>query len=134
MMNTTTIRFTMSLAFALAGFFVTANLAIAQQLTEEIVVLAPIERPDIQDPVKSGAKTELIELNRVVSFADLDLRNQEDVAILDTRIANVAAESCQKLSDMFPLDRSNPAERDRCTNIAIAGANKQIELAISRMN
>ena len=131
MMNTTTIRFTMSLAFALAGFFVTANLAIAQQLTEEIVVLAPIERPDIKGP---GAKTELIEINRVVSFADLDLRNKEDVAILDTRIANVAAESCQKLSDMFPLNRSNPAERVRCTNIAIAGANKQIELAISRMN
>lgn len=121
---------TLTLVFALTGAFMASNMAVAQEVNEEVIVRAPIERAEVKSSVGSVVKTETIELNRYVSFADLDLNNPADVAVLDARIAATAKESCQKLSDMFPLDRSDPSELNRCAKKAIASAGKRKEKAI----
>jgi len=131
MKNITATHRTLSLALALTGVFIVTNLAVAQNTTEEVIVRAPIERVNVKSVPGSVAKVEIIELNRYVSFADLDLSKPADVAMLDTRIAAVANESCQKLSDMFPLDRSDPNEMNRCVKKAIASAGNRKDRVIA---
>ena len=130
MNKSTSTHRTLTLALALTGVFIASDVAFAQEPNEEVVVRAPIERAKVKSSVGSLVKTETIELNRHVSFADLDLKNPADVTVLDTRIADTAKESCQKLSDMFPLDRSDHSEMNRCVKKAIAGTVKNKERAI----
>ena len=85
---------TISLVLAFTGFFIAADLAVAQQLTEEIVVRAPIERSEARVPIGSSVTTQTVILNRHVSFADLDLTDNADVNKLETRIDTIAKESC----------------------------------------
>lgn len=122
---------TISLALAVTGLFIAANLAADQQETEEIVVKAPFERIKVRSAPGSSLDAEIIELKRQVNIADLDLTKPADVKELDARINAIAKESCQKLSDMFPMDHSDPVEMNRCVKSAIASANKQKELAIA---
>ena len=131
MKNTIPTHRTLSLALAVTGCFIGANMAVAQDVVEEIVVRAPIERIEVKRSVGSSSRTEIIELNRYISIADLDLTKHSDVNELDARIEAIAKESCQKLSDMFPLHRSDPAELNSCKKKAIASAKKQKEAAIA---
>ncbi len=119
------------LILAFTGLFVAADLAVAQDVTEEIVVRSPIERNEARIPIGSSVTTQTVQLNRYVNIADLDFGNAEDVEILDTRISELAKESCEKLSEMFPLDRSDRTEVGRCMKKAIANANKQKEKFIA---
>ena len=130
MSNTKRKNLNISLVLAFAGLFVAADLAVAQQVTEEIIVRAPIERAEARIPIGSSVNTKTIELNRYVSIADLDLTSNEDVEKFDARISAIAKESCEKLSEMFPLDRSDLTEVNRCMEKAIANANKQKEKLI----
>jgi UrcA family protein len=120
----------LTLALALTGVFVASDVALAQKPNEEVIVRAPIERAEVRSSAGSIVRTETIELNRYVSFADLYLSNPTDAALLDKRIAATAKESCRKLSDMFPLDRSDPSEFKRCVKKAIARAGKHKQKAI----
>lgn len=133
-MNTTPTHRTISLAFAVTGLFFAANLTADQQITEEIIVRAPFERIEVKSVPGSSLKAEVVELQRRVGIADLDLSKYADVNELDSRIGEVAKESCQKLFDMSPLDSSDPAEMLRCTKSAIASANDQKETAIAAAN
>jgi UrcA family protein len=126
-----TIYRTLSMALAFAGLFTVTNLAVAQQVTEEIIVRAPAERIVDVSPVGSPVKVKDIEINRYVSITDLDLSSSEDVKELDERIETVAKESCQKLSDMFLLNPPNVTEMSSCIKKAVASARKQRELAIT---
>jgi UrcA family protein len=79
----------------------------------------------------TGARTEVIELRRRVSYADLELGNESDVAELETRIEAIAKDACKKLSDMFPLSPSDRDEIRRCTNQAVDGAKEEMQEAIA---
>ena len=124
---------TMSLALAVTGVFFGANLAIAQEVNEKIVIVAPYELTKVKSPTSAqlGLTTEIWELKRLVNIDDLDLTKYADVTKLNSRIESVAKESCQKLSDMFPLNPSNPVEMRRCKKKAIASTKKQTERAIA---
>jgi UrcA family protein len=122
---------TLPLALAFAGLFTASSLAVAQQVTEEIIVRVPAERVMDTSPVGSQVKIDDIEINQYVSFTDLDLSNSVDVKELDLRIETVAKESCQKLSDMYPLNRTNTMDMSSCIKKAVASAGKQRELAIT---
>ena len=122
---------TIPLVLAFTGFFIAADLAVAQDVTEEIIVRSPVERTEARIPIGSSVTTQTIELNRHVNFVDLDLTKYEDVKELDTRIIAIAKESCEKLSEMFPLDRSDLTEINSCMKKAIASASKQKERAIA---
>jgi UrcA family protein len=131
MNNTGSIHRTLSLALAFTGGLIASNIAVAQNSTEEVIIRAPLERTEVTSSPGSIVKTEIVELSRYVRFSDLDLTRPEDVAELDSRIEDIAEDSCQKLSDMFPLDRSNRAEMNRCVRKAIASATERKEYAIA---
>ena len=130
--------FVWSTAFAAlvaTGFVIKTDPAIAQQVVEKaqetIVVEAPIVRHQVMQSRTTGASTEVIELRRRVSYADLELGNQSDVAELETRIEATAKDACKKLSDMFPLSPSDRDEIRRCTNQAVDGAKEVMQEAIA---
>ena len=127
----TSVNRTLPLAVVFAGLFIVSNLAIAQQAKEEIIVRASEGRAVDVTPVGSPVMIEEIIINRPVRLTDLDLSTSADIEKLDMRIEEVAKESCQKLSDMSPLDRSNPMQIGKCVKRAIASAEQQRETAIS---
>jgi UrcA family protein len=122
---------TLSLSLALTGLFIATGPAAAQNTTEEVIVRAPIERNESGNQYPSQVKTVIIELNRVVSVSDLDLSNPADAKEFSMRINAIAKDSCQKLSNMFPLDHSDLMEIDLCIKKAVASANKQKQAAIT---
>lgn len=124
----------MSLALVVTGACFAASLAVAQEVIEKIIIRAPYERIKVQSSTSSQFKTEIMELKRLVNIEDLDLTKYADVTELNSRIESVAKESCQKLSDMSPMNRSDPAEMHRCKINAIASAKKQTEQAIAAAN
>jgi UrcA family protein len=121
----------LSLSLVFAGLFTVSGFAVAEQADEEIIVRAPEQSVIDVTPVGSSVTLENIVINRSVSTTDLDLSNPADVEKLDARIDASAKESCQKLSDMSPLDRPNAMRLNLCVKRAVAGAGKQRETAIT---
>jgi UrcA family protein len=122
---------TLSLTLACTGLITAANLAVAEQITEEIIVRAPAQRVIDVTPVGSSVKIENVEIDQFVSIADLDLSTSADVEELDMRIEAVAKESCQKLDDMYPFDHTSLMEMNTCIKKAVASASERRGTAIS---
>ena len=128
-------------AFVFAAFIVNTGPAIAQEansdstgeVIEEIVKMeALIERRMTGHRSAIGARTEVIELRRSVSFADLDLSKVADLAEFNSRIENTAKESCEKLARMFPLPISGPDDMRRCIREAIASTEDKLETVVAK--
>ena len=122
------------LAFAATGLVINPDPAIAQQAAEEVIEEIVVEAPIVRRRVgrtTSGVPIEVIELRRRVSYADLDLSKYADVTELKTRIETTAKESCERLSDMFPLDPSDRLEIRRCTNEAVDSTEEEVQAAIA---
>ena len=120
------------LAVVATGFVLQTGLAVAQQaseLMEVVVVEAPIMVRQVGQ-TNIGAKIELIEIKRRVSYADLDLSRHADVIELQSRVETISKESCEKLSAMYPLDSDSANERRRCVKKAINSAEEQVQAAI----
>lgn len=101
------------------------------EVIEEIVVVrAPIERRTVEPAGPGQPKTEVIELSRQVSFADLDLTRHKDVEQLRGRIQETAERACEQLNQMFPVTREGVQGTARCVKRAVADAEKQLEAAI----
>ena len=116
---------TLAMALVFTGIFTATNLAIAQQTAEEVIVSAQSERVIDVSPVGSPVKVQNIEINRHVAISDLDLSKSADQEVLVARITAIANESCQELSDMFPLKPSNMMEISTCVKRAVASVEKQ---------
>lgn len=118
------------LAVAATGFVFITGPAVAQQASEvmEVVVTeVPITVTQVGQ-TWLGAKIELIEIKRRVSYADLDLSKRADVTELKARVDTVSKESCEQLSTMYPLD--SMTEKRRCIKQAISSAEEQVQAAI----
>ena len=115
----------LSMALVFTGLFAATNLAVAQQTTEEIIVTVHSERVTDISPVGSQVKVHKVEINKLVSISDLDLSKPADADEFLVLVTAIAEESCQKLSNMFPLDRSIPMEMSTCIKNAVEGARKQ---------
>ena len=57
---------------------------------------------------------EVIELTRSVSYADLDLLREADVAVLEMRVESAAKMSCEELANKYPLSYSDNWAITRC--------------------
>jgi UrcA family protein len=139
-MRTLLVNSAIFLSLVMAGLLTQSGQAIADQTTtdiEEIIVRAPmsVERQEVKNVSSSAmVTTEVVELKRLISFADLDLSREADVKLLEARIEVIAKDSCEKLSDMFPLDRSGYRELQRCAKNAIHSALQHKERAIAAAN
>jgi len=100
---------------------------------EEIVVQAPIslERKTEHSVSDPTSRTEVIELSRKVYIGDLDLSRYEDVKELESRIEQIAKDSCKKLDDMFPPRSARSRDAKRCIALAIKSAAAEKEAAIA---
>ena len=128
---------TVPIFLAIAGLSLPATPLAAQEepetLEKLVVVQAPVvvERKSENRASHPVIPSEIVELKRQVSFADLDLADSADVMELDARIEAIAEDSCEMLAEMFPFDGTGKAEIHRCMKRAIASALDQKERAIA---
>lgn len=102
----------------------------ADVIEEIVVVRAPIERRTVETSGPGRPETEIIELSRQVSFADLDLTRHQDVMQLRQRIEKTAQRACERLNEMFPVTREGVQGTARCVKRAVADAEKQLQAAL----
>jgi UrcA family protein len=124
----------LSFVFALAtiGLVSMSQAAIADEGIDEIIVKAPVVQHQV-DRTANGIKIDVIEVTAAVSFADLDLSKNADVQELMARIKDSANESCEELSEMFPLDMDRSAIQD-CAIETSADTQRQLRAAIDAAN
>ena len=101
---------------------------------EEVVVEAPVVSRKVAATSPTGYTTEMIQLRRQVTFADLDLTDESDVEVLEERIETTAREACQALDDMLDRDKQDQTDVFRCTKQAIKGAKKEFEAVVAAAN
>ena len=101
---------------------------------EEVVVEAPVVSRKVAATSPTGYTTEMIQLRRQVTFADLDLTDDSDVKELEGRIETTAQEACEALDDMLDRDKQDPTDVFRCTKQAIKNARKELEAAVAAAN
>ena len=131
-----------SVMLATTGLLVWTGAAAAQQTgekkageaIEEVVVEAPVVRRKVAATSPTGYTTEMIQLRRQVSFADLDLTDENDVKTLEERIETTAKEACQALDDMLDRDKQDPTDVFRCTKQATKDAKKELEAVVAAAN
>jgi len=99
---------------------------------EEIVVTAkPIAFRKVEGTDATGGTTEMLMLERRISYADLDLSKYRDVTELKKRIEVNAKQACDELNKLYPLPRWDHADRRACIKRAIESANNDLEAALS---
>ena len=103
----------------------------ANAAIEEVVVEAPVVRRKVAATSPTGYTTEMIQLRREVTFADLDLTEESDVKKLQERIETTAKEACQALDDMLDRDKQDPTDVFRCTKQAIKNAKEEFEAVVA---
>ena len=101
---------------------------------EEVVVEAPVVSRKVAATSPTGYTTEMIQLRRQVTFADLDLTDESDVKVLEERIETTAREACQALDDMLDRDKQDQTDVFRCTKQAVKGAKKEFEAVVAAAN
>ena len=124
-------------AFVLAAFVMVPSSAFTQQVSEDqaVEVIEEIVKVEVLvtsrfvgRPNELGARTEVYELKKTVSFADLDLRKEADVGELEKRIENTAKETYKALSAMDPITLWYKADYRRCVREAIESTDSEIEI------
>ena len=106
----------------------------AGEAIEEVIVEAPVVRRKVAATSPTGYTTEMIQLRRQVTFADLDLTDESDVKTLEERIETTAKEACEALDDMLDRDKQDPTDVFRCTKQAIKDAEKELEAVVAAAN
>ena len=101
---------------------------------EEVVVEAPVVSRKVAATSPTGYTTEMIQLRRQVTFADLDLTDDSDVTVLEERIETTAKEACEALDDMLDRDKQDQTDVFRCTKQAINDAKKEFEAVVAAAN
>jgi UrcA family protein len=123
-----TVRFGLSLTVAFAA---TGATAVAQNdHGQEIRIqtgLVQVTRPDSDD----GIPTEQFKVQRVVSYADLDLSSASGVANLNRRVSEAANQACRELISADPIDLADVDGNLSCVKDAIDGAMEQVHTAIT---
>lgn len=118
------------LALAATALVFKTDPAIAQQAAEEVIEEIVVQAPAVVTRrVRVGRQQyEIWESRRSVSYADLDLKLQKDVAELEARIDATAREVCEELADMFPqLRRPEPG----CIRDAVNSTKEEMQEAIA---
>ena len=106
----------------------------ASKAIEEVIVEAPVVRRKVAATSPTGYTTEMIQLKREVSYADLDLTDESDVRVFEERIETTAREACRALDDMLDRDKQDPTDVFRCTKQAIKDARKDLEAVVAAAN
>ena len=101
---------------------------------EEVSVEAPAVTREVTARGPSGYTTEVIQLRRQVSYADLDLTDENDLEEFDRRIEMTAREACEALKELFPKGQKNAVDVYRCTKHAIENSEEAFESVVAAAN
>lgn len=101
---------------------------------EEVVVEAPVVQRKITARGSSGYTTEVVQLRKKVSYADLDLARESDAQELHKRIEMTAKEACEALKATFRRGEKDAGDVYRCTMLAIKNTEKEFESVIAAAN
>ncbi len=107
-------------ALAVAGSAIAIAPALAQpgaqaSAAQEVTVVAPkVARHHYIGGARfAGAPIEVVSLTRTVSFADLDLTKQADVATFQARVQTTAQAACGDLEARYPSTYYVPVPADQ---------------------
>jgi len=101
---------------------------------EEVFVEAPVVRRQVSARGPTGYTTEMIQLKRQFSYADLDLTKESDVKELEKRIEMTARAACEALDDMLDHDRQDATAVYRCTKQSIKQTQEELEALVAAAN
>ena len=101
---------------------------------EEVSVEAPVVTRKVTARGPSGYTTEVIQLRRQVSYADLDLTDENDLEEFDRRIEMTAREACEALKELFPKGQKNAVDVYRCTKQALENSEDAFESVVAAAN
>jgi len=99
---------------------VAACSAASAAAVQEVTVQAERATSTVVGRSSSGAPIELLELRHRVSYADLDLAKQKDIAVLEQRVREAAASACSELDKLHPLEKPDAACASKATDAAMA--------------
>jgi UrcA family protein len=97
---------------------------------EVIVTEGPVIRRQ-EGWTKLGFPIEIMELNRRVSYADLDLSKEADLFVFELRVETAAKRSCEQLSNKHSFELTSAWAITRCTNEAVERSAEQVQAAIA---
>jgi UrcA family protein len=107
-------------------------MAVAQQADTTHEITVRTGRVDVT-PLASddGIPTERFRIERVVSYANLDLSTSSGAAELNKRVRQAALDACKELVNADPIDLSDEDGRTTCVKQATEGAMTQVNAAIT---
>jgi len=78
----------------------------------------------------TGAPIETTVTRQLVSYADLDLRTDEDRDLLMRRVARAARRACARLDELSPPNGTEQPSHEDCVSDTMARARGQVDDAI----
>jgi UrcA family protein len=127
-MTISTLRFGFPLAIALATVSAAAFAQQADQTPNVEIEAGKVQQTEVRVDY-TGMPVEQLQVDRQVSYADLDLTTPSGAAELNRRITEAAKEDCEQLDTADPIDLSY-TDGASCVKAATDGALKQVKAAI----
>lgn len=116
-----------SLVAAAIGAMTTV--AVAQQLPEVKVVA---DKPVLaQGRTASGHPVEVVQLSRVVNYADINVASHIGAKVLEQRVADAAKAVCDELATLYPTGTSHELGTGSCVTDTVKAAAPQVQAAIA---
>lgn len=121
-MTNSTWRFGIPLAIAFAA---ASGAAVAQQSNQARQTMVQLS--------DAGIPIERVQVDRTVSYSDLDLTTTSGETEFTRRVTEVAKEACEQVHTADPVDLSDMDDA-ACVRAATSGALKQAKAAIERQS
>ena len=127
-MTLSKLRFGFPLAIALATASAAAVAQQADQTPNVEIQAGQVQKTEVRVDY-TGIPVEQLQVDRTVSYADLDLTTSSGAAELNRRVTEAAKEDCKQLDAADPIDLSDTDDFS-CIKAAADRAMKQVKAAI----
>jgi UrcA family protein len=127
-MTISKLRFGFPLAIVLATASAAAVAQQADQAPNAKIEAGKMEQTEVRVDY-TGMPVEQLQVDRTVSYADLDLSTPSGAAELNRRVTEAAKEDCEQLDTVDPIDLSD-TDAASCVRTATDGVLKQVKAAI----
>ena len=105
------------------------TIAVAQQVPEVTVVA---DKPvPAQGRTASGHPVEVVQLSRVVSYADINVASRMGAKVLEQRVADAAKAVCDELVRLYPTGSSQELGTGSCVTDTVKAAAPRVQAAIA---
>jgi len=107
---------------------VMATAAIAQSTAQLPEVKVMADKPVVtQERTLTGQRVDVVQLSRVVGYADINIATASGAAVLRQRVSDSAKTVCEQIAKLYPLP---PSGKELCIEKAMKTANPQVQAAI----